>query len=89
PDLAAFGRIEAERQLASGKIETATRYVALSKKMPPSRVFEVVRTHWGIENDLHWQLDVVFHEDDARTRKDYAPQNLAVLRRIALDILRN
>ena len=41
-----------------------------------------------MENQLHWPLDVVFHEDDARTRKDYAPYNLAVLRRIAIDILR-
>jgi predicted transposase YbfD/YdcC len=89
PSLAAFARIEAERHLPGGKIETETRYVALSKKLPPSRALEVVRTHWGVENDLHWQLDVVFNEDDARSRKDYAPQNLAVLRRIALDILRH
>ncbi|HUK09346.1 MAG TPA: ISAs1 family transposase [Stellaceae bacterium] len=88
PDLAAFARIEAERISASGKIETATRYFALSKRLAPSRALEVARTHWDIENGLHWQLDVVFNEDDARTRKDYGPQNLAVIRRMALDILR-
>ena len=48
----------------------------------------MTRTYWSVENQLHWQLDVVFNEDDARTRKNYGPQNLALLRRIALDILR-
>ena len=47
-----------------------------------------MRAHWSIENQLHWQLDVSFDEDAARTRKDYGPENLALLRRIALDILR-
>ena len=87
PGLAALARIEAERTLPNGKTETATRYVALSKRLAPSRVFDTVRTHWSVENQLHWPLDVVFHEDDARTRKDYAPQNLAVIRRMALNIL--
>lgn len=89
PGLAAIARIEAERRTADGKLSTATRYVALSKRLSPAQVLEVTRTHWSVENDLHWQLDVVFNEDDARTRKDYAPQNLAVIRRIALDILRS
>lgn len=88
PGLAALARIEAERTHPSGKIETATRYFVLSKRLTPSRALEVARTHWDIENGLHWQLDVVFNEDDARTRKDYGPQNLAVIRRMALDILR-
>lgn len=88
PGLAAFARIEAERRSASGKTQTATRYFVLSKRLSPSRVLEVARAHWDIENGLHWQLDVVFHEDNARTRKDYGPQNLAVIRRMALDILR-
>jgi predicted transposase YbfD/YdcC len=88
PGLAAFARIEAERASTNGKTETATRYFVLSKRLSPSRVLEVVRAYWDIENGLHWQLDVVFREDDARTRKDYAPQNLSVIRRMALDILR-
>lgn len=88
PGLAAIARIEAERQSGTGKSETSTRYIALSKRLSPERVLEVVRAHWSVENNLHWQLDVTFHEDDARARKDYAPENLAVIRRIALDILR-
>jgi predicted transposase YbfD/YdcC len=88
PGLSAFARIESERISKSGKTQTGTHYIALSKRLSPRRVGEVVRTHWGIENNLHWQLDIVFNEDDARTRKDCGPQNLAVIRRIALDILR-
>ena len=88
PDLAAIGRVESERRLGDGKPARWMHYVALSKKLSPKRMLEVNRTHWSVENHLHWSLDVVFHEDDARTRKDYAPQNLAVIRRTAADILR-
>lgn len=87
PGLAAIGRIEGERCQGS-KIETSTRYVALSTMLAPVRLLETVRAHWSVENNLHWQLDVSFHEDNARTRKDNAPQNLAVIRRMALDILK-
>lgn len=89
PGLAGFARIAAERTGRDGTIETATRYLALSKVLSPTRVLDTTRAHWSIENHLHWQLDIVFLEDDARTRKDYAPQNLAVIRRMALDILRS
>lgn len=87
PDLAAIGRIEVERH-ANGKLAKTVQYVALSRRLTPKRTLEVTRTHWSVENQLHWPLDVVFNEDDARTRKNYGPQNLAVLRRIAIDILR-
>jgi predicted transposase YbfD/YdcC len=88
PGLKAFGRIEAERIGTNGKRDTATRYIALSRKLTPAKMAEVVRAHWGIENQLHWILDVVFDEDRARTRKDYGPENLAVIRRLAQNILR-
>jgi predicted transposase YbfD/YdcC len=87
PGLAAIGRIEAERQ-ANGKVSKKVHYVVLSKRLSPQRLLEVTRTHWSVENQLHWCLDVVFHEDDARTRKNYGAENLGVMRRIALDILR-
>jgi predicted transposase YbfD/YdcC len=87
PGLCVLGRIETERQ-AHGKLSKKVHYVVLSKRLTPQRMLEVTRTHWSVENQLHWPLDVVFNEDDARTRKNYGPQNLAVLRRIAIDILR-
>jgi predicted transposase YbfD/YdcC len=86
PGLAAIGRIEAERH-ANGKLASTVHYVVLSKRLSAQRMLEVIRAHWSVENQLHWRLDVVFNEDDARTRKNYGPQNLGVLRRIALDIL--
>jgi len=88
PGLKAIGRIEAERIGTAGKTAIAVRYVALSRVLSPRKLAEVVRAHWTIENQLHWTLDVVFHEDDARTRKDNGPQNLAVIRRLAQNILR-
>jgi predicted transposase YbfD/YdcC len=87
PGLKAIGRIQAERTGTDGRRETATRYVALSKLLSPTRLATVVRAHWSIENQLHWTLDVVFDEDDARTRKDNGPENLAVIRRLAHNIL--
>jgi len=89
PDLAAFARIETERTGRSGAVERETRYVVLSERLSPRRVLDVTRMHWSIENQLHWELDVVFYEDDARTRKDHGPQNLGVIRRMCLDILRS
>jgi predicted transposase YbfD/YdcC len=88
PGLAAIARLEAERRGADGAVQTDRRYIVLSKRLPPARVLEVTRAHWSVENNLHWQLDVTFHEDDARARKNYAPHNLSVIRRMALDILR-
>lgn len=87
PGLKAIGRIEAERTTGDGRSATAVRFVALSKVLSPQRLAETLRAHWTIENQLHWCLDVVFHEDDARTRKDNAPQNIAIIRRLARDIL--
>jgi predicted transposase YbfD/YdcC len=63
-------------------------YYLLSKFMAAKRLLHVVRSHWGIENRLHWVLDVVFNEDGTRTRKDNAPENLAILRRFAANIIR-
>ena len=52
----------------------------------PTRFNALVRSHWGIENSLHWVLDVTMDEDRARNRKDHGPENLALLRRLALNV---
>jgi predicted transposase YbfD/YdcC len=65
------------------------RYYISSKRLTARRFGTLVRGHWGIENSLHWQLDLSFDEDRNRTRKDHAAANLAVLRRIALSLLKN
>jgi predicted transposase YbfD/YdcC len=70
------------------KTTTETAYYLLSTAMAPERFGEVVRSHWAVENRLHWCLDVTMNEDRARNRMDNGPQNLAVLRHIALNLVR-
>lgn len=88
PGLVAFERLVNERRKTGSEATTAVHYVALSKRLAPTRLIEVIRDHWGVENNLHRSLDVVFREDDARSRKNHAPQNLSFIRRMALDILK-
>lgn len=85
--LVAVARLEAWRE-AGGTTTRKVRHYALSRLMPAREVLSVTRRHWRIENDLHWPLDVLFREDDARTRKDNGPANLAIIRRLALNIAR-
>ena len=87
PGLTMLGRIESERRKGEGKTQTFVYYAALSKRQTPRKLMEIIREHWSVENRLHWPLDVVFNEDDARTRKNHAPQNISFIRRMALDIL--
>jgi predicted transposase YbfD/YdcC len=87
PGLTAIGRIEAWRTI-NGVTSEQVRYFVLSKRLTPSQLLTTVREHWAIENAAHWPLDVVFHEDLARNRKDNGPRNLAVTRRMTLNILR-
>ena len=65
-----------------------TRYYISSLPSHAERILYAVRKHWSIENELHWVLDVALNEDHSRVRKDQAPENLAVLRHIALNLLK-
>jgi predicted transposase YbfD/YdcC len=85
--LCAVARIECWRTV-SGNTTHTVRCYGLSRKMAAKHLLAVVRTHWAIENQLHWQLDVLLGEDQTRNRKNNAPANLAVLRRLALNVLR-
>jgi len=87
PGLAAVGKIVRVRETAD-KTTTETAYYLLSRATAPERFGEVVRSHWGVENRLHWCLDVTMNEDQARNRMDNGPQNLAVLRHMALNLVR-
>lgn len=66
----------------------STRYYLSSLKLDAVEALAVVRRHWGIENEVHWVLDVAFAEDRSRARSGEAPLNLAILRRLALNLLR-
>ena len=88
PGIAAVGRITLRRRVRGQPADVPfVRYYVLSKYMSPKRLLEVARSHWGIENRLHWVLDVHFSEDSSRARKDNAPENLALMRKLALNIL--
>lgn len=75
--------------LRDGKEQTEIRYYILTRYVSGKRFADAVRTHWGIENSLHWQLDVTFREDDCRVRKGHSDANLSVIRRFALSMLKN
>jgi len=79
--------VEAAREI-EGKATTACRYYILSEPLSAARFLDVVRAHWHVENRLHRVLDVVMDEDQSRARKDHGPENLARLRRFALNIIR-
>ena len=64
------------------------RYYISSRELSAEELTTAVRAHWGIENRLHWVLDVSFGEDGSTVRKDNAPQNLALLKKIVLNLIR-
>lgn len=87
-DIASIGMVVAKRTL-NGETTTHARYYLSSLKANSIADFvRAVRVHWGIENKLHWVLDVCMHEDQSRVRKNYAAQNLAALRKIALNLIK-
>jgi len=86
-DLRSIVRVQRERRLFD-HVEQETAYYISSLPPNAQQLLDAIRQHWGVENSLHWVLDVTFREDDSRIRKDNADQNFAVLRHIALNILK-
>lgn len=87
PALQSLVRVEAERT-CQGSTSVEVRYFISSLPPDAPALLAAVRAHWGIENRLHWVLDVAFGEDACRVRTDHAPHNLAILRHIALNLLK-
>lgn len=85
---ATIGRIDSLRVVGDKESELEQRYYISSRTLSAEALAAAVRVHWGVENRLHWVLDVSFSEDASTLRKDNAPQNLSLLRKIALNIIR-
>jgi predicted transposase YbfD/YdcC len=89
PGVVALARITSRRRPHGAPAEKpVVRYYLLSRYIPAKPLLRIARSHWSIENKLHWVLDVVFDEDAQRSRKGNAPENLAILRRLAINIVR-
>ena len=86
--LKSIGMVESIREI-NGECSNEKRYYISSLKCDAEKFGNAVRSHWGIENSLHWVLDIAFREDESRIRKGSAPENFAAIRHIALNLLRN
>lgn len=88
PGLTAPADLVATRETADGRIATSRRVYAFSRRLTAAHALAAIRVHGGVENKLHWILDAILDEDRSRARTDNASLNLAVLRRIALNMAR-
>ena len=88
PGLAVVGMVEAEVERA-GTTSIARRYYLSSMALDAATFARAVRAHWGIENRLHWVLDVVFRDDLARLRTRHGPENMATIRHMAVNLVRD
>lgn len=88
PHLAMIGMVES-RVERNGALSRERRYYLSSTQLDAKTFAAAVRAHWGVENRLHWVLDVVFHDDLARLRSGNGPQNMAVVKHMAMNLVRN
>jgi predicted transposase YbfD/YdcC len=87
PHLAMIARVETQVE-RNGKAEREKRYYLSSAALDAKTFARAVRAHWGIENRLHWVLDVVFHDDLARLRSGHGPENMAIVKHMAMNLVR-
>jgi predicted transposase YbfD/YdcC len=88
PGLAMIGMVE-NRVERGGGIAGERRYYICSARLDAETFARAVRAHWGVENRLHWVLDVIFHDDLARLRTGHGPENMAIVRHIGMNLLRS
>ena len=88
PKCKTIGRIDSMRKVGDKESALERRYYISSRELSAEQLATAVRAHWAIENRLHWVLDVSFGEDGSTICKDNAPQNLSLLKRIVLNLIR-
>lgn len=88
PKCKTIGLVDSLRAISGKPSAPEQRYYISSRELTAEELAQAVRAHWGIENRLHWMLDVNFGEDGCRVRKDNAPQNLSLLKKIVLNLIR-
>lgn len=76
-------------EVTTGDVKTSDTHCYITSLTDVNAVSKAARDHWGIESSLHWCLDMTFHEDMSRIRKDHSAENMAVIRHIALAVLKN
>ena len=87
PGLKAVAMIGSQREI-NGKTECETRFYITSLEMEAARLGPAIRSHWAVENSLHWVMDTMFRDDECRVRTDHAPANFTTIKHIALNLLR-
>jgi predicted transposase YbfD/YdcC len=88
PGLESVTKVVSIREIIGQKTTEETRYYLSSLPANAEEIAAAVRSHWGIENSLHWILDVNFHEDYARNRKGHSAENMAILRHMAINLIK-
>jgi predicted transposase YbfD/YdcC len=88
PECKKIARVDSLRKVGDHESKLERRYYISSRELTAEQLAAAVRGHWGIENRLHWVLDVSFGEDASTVRKDNAPQNLSLLKKIVLNLIR-
>ena len=87
PGLKAFVMVESTREL-NDKIERETRFYITSLVLLANALGPIVRSHWAVENSLHWVMDMIFRDDECRVRTDHAPANFTTIKHMAINLLR-
>jgi predicted transposase YbfD/YdcC len=88
PDLHSVAMVESQRTVGEPTSVERRYYISSHQQIKAQRLAHIIRRHWAIENELHWSLDVAFDEDRCRVRKGHGDRNLALLRKIALNLLK-
>jgi predicted transposase YbfD/YdcC len=88
PGLKGIVMLESRRE-TDGEIQQETRFSITSLPLAAAQLGSIVRSHWAIENSLHWVMDMIFRDDEGRVRTDHAPANFTTIKHMAINLLRN